>query len=68
MGETTNKDIEVAKKYFVTNVSVGEIAAVRDLKALGVKEPERVIAELLRMNVIVKGDGCYNLLREKRKV
>ncbi|AWR99778.1 PolB1-binding protein PBP2 family protein [Metallosphaera hakonensis] len=64
---SVNKEIETAKKYFITNISVGEIAALRDLKALGIREPERVIAELIREGVIVKGEGCYNLLREKRK-
>ncbi|AEB94458.1 MAG: hypothetical protein QXR57_03205 [Metallosphaera sp.] len=62
-----SRDLEIAKRYFQTNLSVGETIAVRDLKALGVREPEKAIAELLRRGVIERGEGCYNLLRDKRK-
>ncbi|BCS91626.1 PolB1-binding protein PBP2 family protein [Metallosphaera javensis (ex Sakai et al. 2022)] len=62
-----SRELEIARKYFQTNLSVGEIIAVRDLKGLGIREPERVIAELIRQGVIVKGEGCYNFRREKRK-
>lgn len=61
----SEKEIEVAKKYFMNVVSVGEIIAVRELKALGVSEPEKVIQKLIEMGVIEKGEGCYNLVREK---
>jgi len=61
----SEKEIEVAKKYFMNVVSVGEIIAVRELKALGVSEPEKVIQKLVEMGVIEKGEGCYNLVREK---
>ncbi|WP_187152677.1 PolB1-binding protein PBP2 family protein [Acidianus manzaensis] len=59
-------DLEIAEKYFKKYLSVGEIIAVRDLKALGVKEPEKVIAELMEKGVIEKGEGCYNLVRSKK--
>jgi len=61
------RDLDVAIKYFKTNVSVGEIAAVRDLKGLGIKEPEKIIAKLLEMRIIDRGEGCYNLVRESEK-
>ena len=61
----SEKEIEVAKKYFMNVVSVGEIIAVRELKALGVSDPEKVIQKLIEMGVIEKGEGCYNLVREK---
>ncbi|BDC19665.1 hypothetical protein [Acidianus sp. HS-5] len=60
------KDLEIAEKYFRKYISVGEIIAVRDLKALGVKEPEKVIAELMSKGIIEKGEGCFNLVREKK--
>ncbi|AEE94042.1 DUF6995 domain-containing protein [Acidianus hospitalis] len=60
------KDIEIAEKYFRKYISVGEIIAVRDLKALGVKEPEKVIVELMNKGIIEKGEGCFNLVREKK--
>ena len=60
------KDLEIAEKYFRKYISVGEIIAVRDLKALGVKEPEKVIAELMNKGIIEKGEGCFNLVREKK--
>ncbi|MCY0874471.1 MULTISPECIES: PolB1-binding protein PBP2 family protein [Acidianus] len=60
------KDIEIAEKYFRKYISVGEIIAVRDLKALGVKDPEKVIVELMNKGIIEKGEGCFNLVREKK--
>lgn len=60
------KDIEIAEKYFRKYISVGEIIAIRDLKALGVKEPEKVISELMKRGIIEKGEGCFNLVREKK--
>ncbi|AWR97594.1 hypothetical protein DFR86_08565 [Acidianus sulfidivorans JP7] len=60
-------DIEIAEKYFKKYLSVGEIIAVRDLKALGVKEPEKVIAQLMEKGIIERGEGCYNLVRSKKQ-
>ncbi len=62
-----DSDLEKAKKYFEANKSVGEILAVRELKGLGIREPEKVIAKLIEMGVIEKGEGCYNLVREPQK-
>ncbi|EWG08025.1 MAG: hypothetical protein ASUL_00185 [Candidatus Aramenus sulfurataquae] len=62
-----DSELEKAKKYFETNVSVGEILAVRELKSLGIREPEKVIAKLIEMGVIEKGEGCYNLVRNSQK-
>lgn len=58
-------EIETAIKYFKNVISVGEIIAVRELKALGIKEPELVIAKLIEMGIIEKGEGCYNLVRNR---
>lgn len=59
-------DLEIAEKYFKKYLSVGEIVAIRDLKALGVKQPEKVIAELIQKGIIERGEGCYNLVRNKK--
>jgi len=63
---SSQDDIQKAIKYFKNNVSVGEIIALRELKALGIKNPEEVIAKLIEMNVIEKGEGCYNLVRNSK--
>ncbi|AAY80879.1 PolB1-binding protein PBP2 family protein [Sulfolobus acidocaldarius] len=60
-------ELEKAKKYFQNVVSVGEILAVRELKALGISDPEKVINKLIELGFIEKGEGCYNLIRERSK-
>lgn len=61
------KEIEIAMKYFKENISVGELIALRELKYRGVKDPEKVISKLIRMGVIEKGEGCYNLVRKDKR-
>jgi hypothetical protein len=65
---SSQDDINIAIKYFKNVISVGEILAVRELKALGVKEPETTIAKLIDMGIIEKGEGCYNLVRNRGEV
>ena len=64
---SSQDDIQKAIKYFKNTVSVGEIIALRELKALGIKNPEEVIAKLIEMKVIEKGEGCYNLVRDSKQ-
>jgi len=64
---SSQDDIQKAIKYFKNNVSVGEIIALKELKALGIKNPEEVIAKLIEMKVIEKGEGCYNLVRDSKQ-
>jgi|ECHhosMinimDraft_1075155.scaffolds.fasta_scaffold00009_46 hypothetical protein len=59
------EDLEKAIRYFKSNISVGEIVAIKELKAIGVRNPEEVIDELIRRNIIRKGEGCYSLVRNK---
>lgn len=61
------KEIEIAIKYFKTNISVGELIAFRELRALGIKNPENVINKLIEMGIIERGEGCYNLVRNSEK-
>lgn len=63
----SNDDIEKAIKYFKNVISVGEIIAIRELKALGIKNPESVLNKLIEMGIIEKGEGCYNLVRNKKE-
>lgn len=61
------KEIEIAIKYFKTNISVGELIVLRELRALGIKNPENVINKLIEMGIIERGEGCYNLVRNSEK-
>jgi len=63
----SEKEIEIAAKYFRDNISVGEVIAVRELMAEGVKEPEKVIDVLLQRGIIERGEGCYNLVRTSKR-
>ncbi|EZQ11017.1 MULTISPECIES: hypothetical protein [Acidianus] len=63
----SEKEIATAENYFKTYLSVGEITAIRDLKGRGIKEPEKVILDLMEKGIIEKGEGCYNLVRKKEK-
>ncbi|MCY0858987.1 MAG: hypothetical protein OWQ54_01005 [Sulfolobaceae archaeon] len=61
------KEIEIAIKYFKTNISVGELIALRELRALGIKNPEKIINKLIEMGIIEHGEGCYNLVRNRKE-
>ncbi|MUN28130.1 PolB1-binding protein PBP2 family protein [Sulfuracidifex metallicus] len=61
------KEVEITKKYFSTYISVGEIIAVKELRTQGVKEPEEVISKLIEEGFIERGEGCYNLVRNRGK-
>ncbi len=66
-----NEDELKALNYFITNISVGEIVAVRELEALeGIRDARRVIETLVEKGLLERGEGCFNLprsLREKLK-
>lgn len=52
--------------YFMNNISVGEILAVRELESLfGLKDPKRIIESLIEKGYIERGNGCYNLSKVK---
>ncbi|RLG74919.1 MAG: hypothetical protein DRO23_05330 [Thermoprotei archaeon] len=53
--------------YFIRNISVGEILALRELEILGVKNPLKVIRTLILKGVLEKGEGCYNLAKDIRE-
>ncbi len=54
----------IALRYFVKYKSVGEILASRELRALGVRNPSRVLARLASLGLVKRGVGCYTISRE----
>lgn len=49
-------------RYFMENMSVGSLRAVKELKSQGVREPEEIMARLIDLGLLedVRG-ACYNL-------
>lgn len=63
-----SRDERVALVYFLENVSVGEILAVRELRAkYGLRDAERVLGSLIAKGLLERGEGCYNLAPDLRK-
>lgn len=55
-------------KYFIQNISVGSIIALRELKALyKVQDPKVVIRNLIDKGLLEQGFGCYNLAKSLRE-
>lgn len=55
-------------EYFLQNISVGTIVALRELKAFyRVEDPKAVIRRLIDMGLLEQGYGCYNLSRSLRE-
>lgn len=64
--EITNEE-KIVIYYFVKNISVGEILALKELRALGVKNPSQLIRRLMVKGILEKGEGCYNLAKNIRE-
>jgi DNA-binding MarR family transcriptional regulator len=63
--DLTDNEFKVLN-YFMNNISVGEILAVRELESLfGLKDPKRIIESLIEKGYIERGNGCYNLSKAK---
>ena len=63
----TQEEIKVLE-YFIQNVSVGVIAAVRELKSLyRVEDPKNVIRKLIEKGLLEQGYGNYSLARSLRE-
>lgn len=66
--ESLSNEEKIVLKYFIRYRSVGELLALRELKALyGVQEPIKVIGKLIEKRLIVKGIGCYSISQEVLK-
>ncbi len=58
----------LALEYFITNISVGEIIAVRELEDIvGLKNPRRTLESLIEKGFVERGERCYNLSRKVRE-
>jgi len=65
--EISSEEEKKVTLYFIRNISVGEILALRELEILGVKNPLKVIRTLILKGVLEKGEGCYNLAKDIRE-
>ncbi len=54
-------------EYFMKNISVGEILAVKELRVLGVKNPDAIIEKLIEEGFLERGEGCINLSKQLRE-
>jgi len=62
----THKE-KIVFDYFLKNVSVGEILAIRELSAIyKIENPEQIINSLIAKGLLERGIGCYNLAKELR--
>ncbi len=59
---TLTKEESIVLNYFVRYRSVGELIALRELKALyGIQEPSKIISKLVYKGLVERGIGCYNI-------
>ena len=59
---------KIVLNYFIENISVGTLRSVKELKAMGVENPEKVIEELVEQGLLEEGLDCYNLARPLREL
>lgn len=63
----TEEELKVMD-YFLQNVSVGEIIAVRELERIYfIKNPVTIIESLIQKGLLERGNGCFNLSKELKK-
>ncbi|MCS7108009.1 MAG: hypothetical protein NZ911_01230 [Sulfolobales archaeon] len=56
------KEESITLNYFIRYRSVGELIALKELRALyGIQEPSKIINKLLYKGLIERGIGCYNV-------
>ncbi|RLG56359.1 MAG: hypothetical protein DRN95_06875 [Candidatus Hydrothermarchaeota archaeon] len=60
-------DIAKTIVYFIKERSVGELIAIRELRAKGIKNPGIPIIKLIEIGFIERGLGCYNLAKSVRE-
>lgn len=55
-------------EYFIQSISVGTMAALKELKLLyKIENPKDVIRKLIDKGLLEQGHGCYSLSRELRE-
>ncbi|MEM0453551.1 MAG: hypothetical protein QXO98_02710 [Sulfolobales archaeon] len=58
---TLTKEEYTVLNYFIRYRSVGELIALKELKALyGIQEPSKVVNKLMYKGLVERGVGCYN--------
>lgn len=63
------KEESLTLNYFIRYRSVGELIALKELKALyGIQEPSKVINKLVYRGLIERGIGCYSIASNLLKV
>ncbi|MCS7107138.1 MAG: hypothetical protein NZ902_03430 [Acidilobaceae archaeon] len=55
-----------ALNFFLQNISVGELRALRELKR-EIPQPAQAIRKLLSLGLLEEGEGCYNLAKPLRE-
>jgi hypothetical protein len=64
-----SREEKIVLNYFIKNLSVGEILAVKELRLLHrLEDPIRVIDILIRKGLLEKGAGCISLSRRVRDI
>ncbi len=62
--DLTKAELDVLE-YFLRNISVGEIIAVRELRLLyKIDDPGPILEKLIQKNLIERGEGCFNLSKK----
>lgn len=66
--DLSKNELEVLE-YFLRNLSVGEIVAIKELRLLyKIEDPEQIIGKLIRLGLIERGEGCFNLSKNLREI
>jgi len=53
-------------KYFISNISVGDIRAIEELKRAGIESPEEVINRLVELGLLERHPEVINLSKPLR--
>lgn len=71
-----SKLLEIARKlsqeekrvlaYFVENISVGDLRAVKELRQAGVDNPLQVMRKLAALGLLEEREDCFNLAKPLR--
>jgi hypothetical protein len=65
--ELSPEELKVME-YFIQNVSVGVILAIRELKVLyRVEDPKSIIRRLIDKGLLEQGYGCFSLSKPLRE-
>jgi hypothetical protein len=54
--------------YFLDNVSVGDLRAIRDLSKKGIRDPAGVVEELIEVGLLERGRDCFNVSEPLRRL